>query len=277
LSGNNNSSEYVTVSDAEGQKTNTAAWSDINSGSVTEALNSQTIHYSLIFDPVTSFGANTEIKIFNQTDSVWRVIAKNNAGTWEYNNDSGNSATYAGVSATVNDMLHAVSQAVSTQAGNRMTGAELAAITDGEWESANGWSTSVGSIVRLATLYSSSASQNPSVSQYRINYDSARASMDLRSKTYDPGFVPVEGYVWCRAEHSDVDGPGTFYVSRNGGTSWTTITMTQQGEPLAGNEKILRGTVDISGQTSGQDLRCRYVTTVAKDQFLHSWGLQCKQ
>ena len=272
----NTTNEYISAQDIEIQKTNTSSWIDINSGSVTETLNSQNAYYWLAFDPASGFGDGTEIKIFNSTDSVWRVIAKNNSGTWEYNNDSSNSATYTGTSATVNDMLHAISQAMSTQTGNRMTGTNLAAITDTQWEEANGWSTSVNSIVRGVTLYSNNTGQNPSVSQYRLNYDSNRDAMDLRSKTYNPDFVPSEAYVWSRAEHSDADGPGTFSVTRNGGTEWTTVSMTQQGLPLAGDIRILRGTVNISGQTSGQDLRCRYQTTVEKDQYLHSWGLQAK-
>ncbi len=268
--------EYISICDTESKKTNTSAWTDINSGSVTETLNSQNAYYWLTFDSVSSFGDGTEIKTFNPTDSVWRIIAKNNSGTWEYNNDSGNSATYTGTNATVNDMLHAISQAIATQPGNRMTGTNLAAITDTQWEETSGWSTSTSSVVRGITLYSNSSAQNPSVSQYRIDYDSDRAPMDLKSKTYDPGFIPSEAYLWSRMEHSDADGPGTFSVSKNGGTEWTTVPMTQQGLPLSGDVRIFRGTTNISGQASGQDLRCRYQTTSSKDQFLHSWGLQAK-
>jgi hypothetical protein len=273
--GANPSNEYVSICDTFSQGAETSAWLDINSASVTESLNSQTIYYWASFDPVSSFGANTEIKIFNQTDSFWRVIAKKNGANWEYNNDSGNSATYTGVNATVNDMLHAVSQAISTQSGNRMTGTQLAEITDSEWVAANGWSTSIDKVIRGATFYSTSGSQKPLLDNFKINHDSERFAMDLRSKTYDPGFVPDEAYVWSRAEHSDVDGSGTFSVSRNGGSEWETISMVQQGLPF-GNVRVLRGTVDLSGQTSGQDLRCRYQTTQSKEQFLHSWGLQAK-
>ncbi len=269
-------SEYVSICDNEIQNTNSSAWSNINSGSVTENLDSQNIYYWLAFGPASGFGDGTEIKIFNPADSVWRVIAKNNAGIWEYNNDSSNSATYSGTVATVNDMLHAVSQAISEQVGNRMTGVNFAAISDTQWEESGGWSTSVSSISRGITLYSNSNGQNPSVSQYRLSYDSERGAMDLRSKTYDPGFVPSEGYVWSRVEHSDSDGSGTFYVSRNGGSEWTVAPMAQQGLPLSGDIRIYRGTVDVNGQASGQDLRCRYQSSQGKDQFLHSWGLQAK-
>jgi hypothetical protein len=424
---NNTANIYVSSCDAENKKTYTSGWTDINSGSVTETLNSQDAYYWLTFDSTPSFGTGTEIKIFKNTDSevagnsssyvpdandahnrtlvdlfysvgnnqtvtqigikvessvpvditamifnedsvtqydvlyseagfthtgggevewftlstpyvtpasgtirigyhngtagtlkyyqndpatmvyrtgsaptgndvtfsngggqiatsykhlgatpsVWRAIAKND-GSWKYNNDATDTAAEDWVSSTVDDMLHAVSQAISSQSSNRMTGGNLASITDAEWEGTGGWSTSVNSIVRGVTLYSNASILSPSISQYRLNYDSERGAMDLRSKTYDPRFVPSEGYVWSRIEHSDSDGPGTFYVTRNGGTEWTAVPMAQQGLPLAGDIRIYRGTVDVSGQASGQDLRCRHQTEQGKDQFLHSWGLQAK-
>ncbi len=268
--------EYISVCDLESQKTNSSGWLDINSASINEILDSQSTYFWMVFDPTSGFGVGTEIKIFNSTDSVWRVIAKNNGGVWQYNDNSSNNTTFTAATAGTNDMLHAVSQATSAQVGNRMTGANLAAITDTQWEESGGWSTSTNSIIRGLTLYSNSSSQNPSVSQYRLNYDSERGAMDLRSETYDPGFVPTEGYVWSQIEHSASDGSGSFYVSRNGGTEWTSVPMAQQGLPLAGDIRIYRGAVDISGQISGQDLRCRYETEEGKDQFLHSWGLQAK-
>jgi len=87
----------------------------------------------------------------------------------------------------------------------------------------------------------------------------------------------MESYLWVRAEHSAADGPGTWYVSRDGGVTWTAITMTQQGAPITGNIRILRGTLPFTTEPSGQDLRARYVTAQNKDQFLHAWGLQARQ
>jgi hypothetical protein len=272
----NVSAEYTSICDSESQKTNSSDWFDINSASVTETLDSQNAYYWLTFDPVSNFGDETEIKIFNPTGAVWRKIARNSGGTWEYNNDATDTAAETWTSASTDNMLHAVSQAISTQVANRMTGNNLAAITDTQWEESGGWSNSVDTLTRGLTLYSNSSTQNPSTSKYRLNYDSERGSMDLRSKTYDPDFVPAEGYVWSQIEHSDSDGPGTFYVTKNGGTEWTTVPMTQQGLPLSGDIRIYRGTVDVSGQTSGQDLRCRYETESGKDQFIYSWGLQAK-
>ncbi len=272
----NAASEYVSISDTESQKIDTSAWADINSASATEILNSQNVYYWLAFDSVIGFDDGTEIKIFNSTGNVWRKIARNNSGAWEYNNDATDTASESWTNASTNDLLHAVSEAIATQASNRMTGTNLASISDTQWEETGGWSTITNSIVRGLTLYSTSENQTPSVSQFRLNYDSERGAMDLRSKTYDPGFEPNEAYLWTRLEHSDIDGPGTFYVSRNGGIEWTAISMVQPEPPISGDIRILRGIVDLSGQSSGQDLRCRFQSEQGKDQFLHSWGLQVK-
>ncbi len=234
------------------------------------------ISYWFAFDPTSDWGTGTEVKIWNNRGSVWRKIAKNNAGTWQYNDDTTDTASENWVDAATNDMLHAISQAVGSQIANTMFLTDLHEITDAEWEASGGWSTSVNSIARGFTLRNLEGGLSPSVSKFDLNYDSSRAVMDLRSKTYDPGFVPTEGYVWSRIEHSDSDGPGTFYVSRNGGSEWTPVPVTQQGEPLSGDIRIYRGTVDVNGQASGQDLRCRYETELGKNQFLHSWGLQAK-
>jgi len=205
----------------------------------------------------------------------WRTIAKNESDIWKYNNST-SGTTFTPQPATTNDMLHAISEAISSQSANRMSKVALELTQDLDWEGTGGWSTSVSNIVRGVTLHSNNPLQTSTVSQYRLNYESEREPMDLRSKTYDPGFEPSESYVWSRIEHSDSDGPGTFYVSRNGGTEWTVAPITQQGSPLSGDIRIYRGTVDITGQSSGQDLRCRYETEQGKDQFLHSWGLQAK-
>ena len=205
----------------------------------------------------------------------WRTIAKNESNVWKYNNSSAG-LTFDPVIATTNDMLHAVSEAIVSQPANRMTKSELELIKEPEWFSTGGFSTSTNNIIRGVTLFSNTNTKFPSVSQYRLNYDSERSGMDLRSKTYDPGFEPSEGYIWSRIEHTDSEGPGTFYVSRNGGTEWTVAPMTQQGLPLSGDIRIYRGTVDVNGQASGQDLRCRYQSSQGKNQFLHSWGLQAK-
>ncbi len=209
------------------------------------------------------------------TTFSWRSIVRNNGGTWQWNTnvEPGSAATWT--DATVNDMLHAISEATEKNTSNRMDKDDLERISDTQWEETGGWSTSTNTLVRGVTIRAMSEGNNPAVSQFRVNHVGDRDAMDLRSKTYDPGFVPNEAYVWARAEHPDAHGAGTFSVSRNGGSEWNTVSMIQQGLPF-GDIRVMRGAVDLNGQTSGQDLRCRYETETAKDQFLHSWGLQAK-
>jgi hypothetical protein len=205
----------------------------------------------------------------------WRNIVRNNGGTWQWNTNTDYGSAETWTDATVNDMLHAISEAVEQNTANRMDKADLERISDDQWEETGGWSTSTNTLVRGVTIRTMNEGNDPSVSQFRINHLGNRDPMDLKSKTYDPGFVPNEAYLWAREEHPDADGAGTFSVSRNGGSEWETISMVQQGLPF-GDVRVMRGTVDLNGQTSGQDLRCRYETASAKDQFLHSWGLQAK-
>jgi hypothetical protein len=128
------------------------------------------------------------------------------------------------------------------------------------------------------TLQSASSTQNPGVDNVSLNYDTTRAAMDLRSKTHDPGFVPSQVYLWALAEHSAADGAGTFYVTRDGGTTWTAVTMAQKALPDSSNAniRILRGLLTFTTEPSGQDVRCRYVTAAGKEQCLHAWGLQAR-
>ncbi len=254
--------KYVTLADP-------SAWSDENSMAQTETLNSANVWYFEIF-ATDNYGADTVLKITDGAGGNVRSIVQNNADTWEYNSDATfGSTTWA--SATANSMTQAIIDAMGISA-NQMTGTTRAATPD--------TATLLDTSKKRGTgivLYSTISANNPEVDQTRINYDTQRGAMDLKSKTYDPGLVPNEAYIWSRSEHSEADGPGTFSISRNGGTEWETVSMVQQGVPLSGDIRILRGTVDISGQISGQDLRCRYQTTQGKDQFLHSWGLQAKQ
>ncbi len=244
------------------------AWLDENSMSQTETLNSASVWYFEIF-ATTNYGADTILKITDGAGGNIRPIVQNNAGTWEYNSDATfGSSTW--VNATVNSMNQAIIDAMGVSV-NKMTGVDRAATPD--------TATLLDTSKKRGTgivLYSTADTNIPEVDQTQIMYDSQRSAMDLKSKTYDPGFVPSEAYLWARVEHSDSDGAGTFFISRNGGTEWTTVPMVQQGFPLSGDIRIFRGTVDISSQTAAQDLRCRYQTSQGKDQYIHSWGLQAK-
>jgi hypothetical protein len=260
-------SEYIPVIPIAGQLTSAAAWSAENTTShtQTETLNSASVFYFEIFE-TNGYGAGTIFKITDGSTNV-RSIVQYVGTNWQYNSNV-NFGLTTWNNATANNMYQAVRDAMGVSA-NQYTAASRDSATSTLLDT--GFNRGIGVV-----LYSTNQSNNPSVDQTRINYDSQRDVMDLRSKTYDPNFAPSDAYVWAQVEHSDIDGSGDFYVSRNGGTEWAAVPMAQQGLPLASDIRIYRGTVDVSGQASGQDLRCRYQTTQGKDQFLHSWGLQAK-
>jgi hypothetical protein len=259
--------EHIPIIPNTNQLTSASSWTVENTAShtQTETLNSASVFYFEIFE-TNGYGAGTIFKITDGSDNV-RSIVQYDGTNWQYNsNVTFGSTTWT--NSTVNNMYQAVRDAMGVSA-NLYTGTSRNSATAALYDT--GFSRGVGIV-----LYSTNQSNNPSVDQTRINFDSMRGAMDLRSKTYDPGFEPSEGYVWSRIEHSDSDGPGTFYATRNGGTEWAVVPMVQQGPPLSGDIRIYRGTVDVNSQASGQDLRCRYQSSQGKDQFLHSWGLQAK-
>lgn len=62
------------------------------------------------------------------------------------------------------------------------------------------------------------------------------------------------------------------YASRDGGTSWTAVTLAQEGSLSAG--RILVGTADISGQPSGTSMAWKLVTANSKHLKIHAVGLE---
>jgi len=271
--------EAAAIVPAFTQLKSAAPVTDINSIAITETLNSQTAQYAFIFGPagMTAYNdTDTLVTIFNQTGSVWKKALNWTGAKWQYNSDTNNTtATTWTDSASATDFPTALAEALNTNAALAMTGTQAAAITDAEFEASGGFV--VGTHTQYGVgvvLKSTNSAQNPQVDLIRTNWDADRAAMVLQSKTYDPGIIPATGYLWARAEHSVSDGPGTFEVTRDGGTTWATVTMTEVFNITGGNQRVLSGTVDLSAQPSAQDLRYKYSTTQAKDQFLHAVGLQ---
>ncbi len=165
---------YSAITNALGQ-IDTTVFDDINGGAVDETLNSRFAYYSVSFNNRSTF------KIFNQTGEVWRPIAQNNAGVWQYNNNATHTSAETWVNATVNSAQAAISQAISAQAANRMTGAEYAAITDTEWNLSGGFTTSQTTLDFGVTLMSDLATATPQVDNVDVNYYAVGTETDLAS------------------------------------------------------------------------------------------------
>ncbi len=160
--------EYVSVIDIE--TISTAICPNIISASVVETKRAQNIYYWLVFYPNSETNERAEVKIFNRDKNLWRIIARNRAGFWEYNN-SGDTTSETWVLASINDLLHAVSEAVSSKKVNRMTGEDLTAITKMEWGLLDCGREKTEYIARGLTLNSTDSKNNPAVSQFCLNYE----------------------------------------------------------------------------------------------------------
>ena len=67
-----------------------------------------------------------------------------------------------------------------------------------------------------------------------------------------------------------------FSVSRDGGTTFSAITMTQSGNYNSSGVKIYTGTADVSGQPSGTSIVLKTTTTATKGFSLHGYSLLYK-
>tara|TARA_R110001592_G_scaffold60496_7_gene183963 strand:+ start:15 stop:1307 length:1293 start_codon:yes stop_codon:yes gene_type:complete len=65
-------------------------------------------------------------------------------------------------------------------------------------------------------------------------------------------------------------------ISRNGGTTFSAITMTQSGNYNSSGVKIYTGTLDVSGQPSGTSVVLKQTTTVNKRFTMHGYSLLYK-
>ena len=133
-------------------------WTDINSMTATQVLGDGQVYYAVSTDGRTTWS------VIDNTNGV-RPIVRDNAGTWEYNSNATYSST-TWTSATTNDELSALQQALNDQAQNRMDKTQLEAVTD-----ANHYTLGNSLDLMIALYLGSESSSIPSSDGVSINYD----------------------------------------------------------------------------------------------------------
>ncbi|RAU23804.1 hypothetical protein CU669_01570 [Paramagnetospirillum kuznetsovii] len=84
------------------------------------------------------------------------------------------------------------------------------------------------------------------------------------------------------AEYQDISGTAvintdiTFEVSRDNGTTWTAVTMTDFGPSPISGARVLKGSASAAGQPSGTSLKWRIKTFNTKEQRVHGLWMQWK-
>jgi hypothetical protein len=66
----------------------------------------------------------------------------------------------------------------------------------------------------------------------------------------------------------------TFEVSRDGGTTWTEATMSNDLTILSTLNMLSSGDIDISSQPTGTTMKLKATTANSKEQRFHAWALQ---
>ena len=108
-----------------------------------------------------------------------------------------------------------------------------------------------------------------------LEFVGAPSDMTLISNATTALATPTEAFIVLWEEDVDAVTLNTdliAYASRDGGTTWTQITLAE--EAVLSTGRILTGTVDISAQPSGTSMMWKVTTLNAKELKVHGVGLE---
>jgi len=111
-----------------------------------------------------SFDARNTFNVFKS--SVWRIIVRNNSGTWQYIDGSD---TWQ--NASIDSLLGSLRQALAI-AENQMKKAELEAITAAQWQASGGFIPHITTTVDFAVGMQADGTNVPALSSYVVAYES---------------------------------------------------------------------------------------------------------
>jgi len=244
---------YYTTNTTDLNQLDASLWADINSVTITETLNSQTINYAASFDDRITW----KIYDLGVGDTGWRPITRNNSGTWEYNaNVTAGATDITWTAATTNTQPGALDQAFQITA-NQMTGTELNAITSSQWEETGGFTPVTTTTLDFAFgLKTTNVANTPSLSQIVMDVNHSKGVLALATESVGGVARPIKIAVGA-VDAMFVDTTGNIGI----GTGTTTpiakvqIEGTNTGKPLV----ILNetGTNDILNASSSGILRTK--------------------
>ncbi len=148
---------------------------------------------------------------------------------------------------------------------------------------------SVSSLVKTITCSGASAKQYHRVlgtegasnekwacAELEFSETGAPANMTLIANAFTAEATPTDARIVLFEEDVDAVTVNTnlkAYASRDGGTTYTQITLADEGD-FETDKRILAGSVDISGQPSGTSMKYKIETLNAKELKLHGVALQ---
>lgn len=151
-----------------------------------------------------SFDGGTNYKVYKS--SAWTIVAKNNSGTWQYNN--------AGTltNASTNSLAGAMAQSTA-QSAYQWTKTDIEAMSDANWEASGGWSTSVNTIDWTYRLVDGTSWVWP-------NTSTTKATATMTSLSTPSGVVSSSPPDAANAWKAFDNDPGTLWNQTAGSTGY---------------------------------------------------------
>ncbi|MFA6198752.1 MAG: hypothetical protein WC734_06425, partial [Patescibacteria group bacterium] len=210
---------YYTTTTSDTNQLDSSYWTNVNSIVPTETTNGETIHYAVSYDDRTTW------KVYDNTDgnAGWRPIARNNAGTWEYNSNAStglSSVTWS--SASTNTQAGALDQAMQVTA-NQMTGTELTAVTDAQMESSGGYAVGSTETIDLAVGMKTATGLTPTLDQITVTYEQTQYQLQVLDEDTVRFYNNSAGTVTVKMEVSlnGSGGSGGYWAAATGGINFS--------------------------------------------------------
>ncbi|GEM_PF-981674 len=250
-------------------------WSDLGDGNpvtVTQATpGSSAIYHAVAWD------GRTEFKVWDSTAVASRSIAKDDSGTWKYND--GASGAESWVAAAENSALGALYDAWETATNktiNQWAKVGVDAVTNAQWKTM-GWSTSVDSIDWAVGLKADSDNA-PEFDKVTFTCDQAAVDLSLVTNSWEAEENdPDDAYCVLMIKPNEAFTINTdlkAHVSMDDGANYEQITLDASPFREIGDKDYYRG--DISGLTARTDSTMRLKVGCDKNIEIHAIALGVK-
>ena len=240
-----------------------------------------TYHYYSVIHMPTGVSAynDTNVKVVVWTGTVWKEVARYYSSAWQRNTDTADSTATTWTNATVNDMVHAISEAIENNTRLRMKEADVEGISDANWEAAGGLT--IGTTVKVGmavTMKSESTTGNSTTDLIQFNYDGSNTALDLRTKQWagSSGMPSAPSAVTTVYVFGvDNNATATWYYTTDG-ASYTQISSWDDTWDYATGKTARRKTISLPGGT-GTDPRIKITTALGGAIYtLSAIGLQVR-
>ncbi len=243
-----------------------------------------TYHYYSVIHMPTGVSAynDTNVKVVVWTGTVWKEVARYYSSAWQRNTDTADSTATTWTNATVNDMVHCISEAIENNTRLRMKEADVEGISDANWEAAGGLT--MGTTVKVGmavTMKSASTSGNATTDLVQFNYDGANLQGTFKTRVFGGTNMPplagsAPSNIVLEVIDKQISGTPAYKVSRDGGSNYDTISSWDIEDTLADGTTVRLADVTMAATSGTSPLVSIEQSGTGQDYRLYSLGLKYK-